>query len=226
MKRVAFIPVRGGSQGIPGKNIKLLAGKPLIHWTMEAAEKCPQIDEVVIATDSDAIEKVARQFQGQKVKIYRREAVNAQNTSSTESVMLEYLGKANLQPEDLFILIQATNPFVRAEHLADAIHLLESHNLDSLLSAVRTKRFFWNASGEPLNYDYNNRPRRQDFEGLFMENGAFYINSVENILKFKNRLSGKVGVYEMPEASGFEIDEPEDWIIVESLLQRQQQTSH
>jgi N-acylneuraminate cytidylyltransferase len=103
---------------------------------------------------------------------------------------------------------------------------LESHNLDSLLSAVRTKRFFWNASGEPLNYDYNNRPRRQDFEGLFMENGAFYINSVENILKFKNRLSGKVGVYEMPEASGFEIDEPEDWIIVESLLQRQQQTSH
>lgn len=188
---------------------------------MDAAEKCPMIDEIVIATDSDEIEKVARAFPGKKVKIYRREAVNAQNASSTESVMLEYLGKANLSPNDLFILIQATSPFVRAEHLADSIHLMESKEKDSLLSVVRTKRFFWNADGEPLNYDYKNRPRRQDFEGMFMENGAFYMSSVENILKFKNRLSGQVAVYEMPESSGFEIDEPEDWIIVEALLQRQ-----
>ncbi len=221
MKRVAFIPVRGGSQSIPGKNIKPLAGKPLLYWTMEAAEKCPLIDEIVIATDSDDIEKVARDLKSSKVKIYKRDALNAQNTSSTESVMLEYLGKAELQSEDLFILIQATNPFLRAEDLAGALHLLEEEKADSILSVVRTKRFFWTADGKPLNYDFQKRPRRQDFDGLFMENGAFYMSSVGDILKSKNRLSGKIGLYEMPEVSGFEIDEPADWVICEGLLKMQ-----
>lgn len=220
MKRIAFIPVRGGSKSIPLKNIKMIAGQPLLHWSLEAAEKSPVIDEIIVATDDAAIEKCAKDFAGKKIKIYRREAQNAQDASSTESVMLEYLAKAKHKSEDLFILIQATNPFIKSKDLTEAIRLVEEGKCDSLLSVVRTKRFFWQPDGKPLNYDFKARPRRQDFEGLFMENGAFYVNSVGNVLKDQNRLSGKIGLYEMPDASGFEIDEPEDWIIVDALLKR------
>lgn len=218
MKRVAFIPVRGGSKSIPLKNIKLLAGKPLLYWALQAAVDTPLIDEVVVATDHDQIAQLASEFPNDKIKIYRRDSENAQDTSSTESVMLEYLATAGLAKEDLFILIQATNPFLKSEHLAEALHLIEEEKADSLLSVVRTKRFFWRADGTSLNYDFSKRPRRQDFEGLFMENGAFYINSVGYIQMFQNRLGGRVGLYEMPEVSGFEIDEPSDWLICESLL--------
>jgi N-acylneuraminate cytidylyltransferase len=84
----------------------------------------------------------------------------------------------------------------------------------------RTKRFFWNENGTPINYDYKNRPRRQDFDGMLMENGAFYISSIGNIKKYKNRLSGKIAIYEMPEYTAIEIDEEDDWIIAEKLMQK------
>jgi len=220
MKRVAFIPVRGGSQSIPLKNIKVLAGKPLLHWSLQAAHESPDIDEIVVATDSDEITECARSFPSSKIQIYRRDPENAQNTSSTESVMLEYLQKSNLNEQDFFVLIQATNPFIESRHLSEAFAALKANGWDSLLTVVRTKRFFWKTDGTPLNFDYRKRPRRQDFDGMWMENGAFYINTVGRIQASGNRLSGKIGVYEMPEASGFEIDEPEDWVIVEALLKR------
>lgn len=218
MKTVAFIPVRGGSQSIPLKNIKPLAGKPLLYWTLEAADKSEFIDEIIVATDHPEIEAAAKKFNSKKIKIYKRDAKNAENTSSTESVMLEYLDKAGLQSADMFVLIQATNPFLTAKDLDRGFEQLVKTKSDSLLSAVRTKRFFWSQDGKPYNYDYNHRPRRQDFEGMFMENGAFYISSVGNIITHKNRLSGKISVLEMDEVSGFEIDEPADWTICEGLL--------
>jgi N-acylneuraminate cytidylyltransferase len=217
MKRVAFIPVRGGSQSIPLKNIKPLAGKPLLYWSLDAADKSRSIDEIVVATDHPEIAKAAKNFKSEKIKIYQRDAKNAENTSSTESVMLEYLSKAGLQSSDMFVLIQATNPFLTANDLDKGFQHLKDSQSDSLLSAVRTKRFFWSEDGKPFNYDFKNRPRRQDFAGMMMENGAFYISSVGNIVTHKNRLSGKICVHEMDEVSGFEIDEPADWIICEGL---------
>ena len=218
MKRVAFIPVRGGSKSIPLKNIKVLAGKPLLHWSLQAAHESPVIDEIIVATDSEAIAQCARDFQSSKIKIYLRDAQNAQDTSSTESVMLEYLQKGSLNAEDFFVLIQATNPFIQSQDFQGAFRTLEVQKAQSLLTVVRTKRFFWKPDGTPYNYDFTKRPRRQDFEGMFMENGAFYISRVGDILSSRNRLSGKIALHEMPEISGFEIDEPSDWIICEGLL--------
>ena len=91
---------------------------------------------------------------------------------------------------------------------------------DSALSCVINKRFFWSKDGQSINYDYKNRPRRQDFEGLLMENGACYINSVKNILQDKNRISGKISVYEMPEYTSVEIDEPDDFLLIEKLMEK------
>lgn len=218
MDTIAFIPVRGGSKSIPLKNIKDFCGRPLIYWTIKAAIDLPEIDKVIVATDDDSIEQTVLSFGFEKVFLYRRDSINAQDNSSTESVMLEYIKKQNLLLDTNFVLIQATSPLLSTEDLRKGLKTVK--NYDSVLSCVQSKRFFWEANGKALNYDPNNRPRRQDFDGLLMENGAFYINSVKNILKYENRLSGNIGIVEMPEFTAVEIDEEEDWIIAESLMKR------
>ena len=156
----------------------------------------------------------------EKVSVYDREAANAQDTSSTESAMIEYIAHAGLNDGDVFVLIQATSPLTQSGDIDAALRLFLDGDYDSLLSCSRTKRFFWNDDGTPANYDYTARPRRQDFTGSLMENGAFYISTVNAIRESQCRLSGKIAVYEMPEYCGIELDEPEDWGILEGLMRR------
>ena len=220
MKTVAFIPVRGGSKSIPLKNIKPFCGKPLVCWNIEALEVCGLVDEIIVATDSDAIEQVVTERHYTKTRVYRRSAENACDTASTESVMLEYIRYANLSADVVFMLVQATSPLTQTVHFTEALQQYASGKYDSMLTCVRNKRFFWNADGTSMNYDYRHRPRRQEFDGMLMENGAFYINTVGNIFQSGNRLSGKIGIYEMPEYTAFEIDEPDDWQVMENLMQK------
>jgi len=214
----AFIPVRGGSKSIPLKNIKLFCGKPLLYWNIVALQNSEKIDEIVVATDSEEIKKTVSEFHFDKVKIYNRSSENATDTSSTESVMLEYINRCSLSDDSIFMLVQATSPLTETKHFDEALDMYFRERFDSLLTCVRSYRFFWNSDGTSKNYDYKNRPRRQNFDGELMENGAFYINTVKNILESKNRLSGKIGIYEMPEHTAIEIDEPDDWAILESLM--------
>lgn len=226
MKTIAFIPVRGGSKSIPLKNIKLFCGKPLVCWNIEALEACELVDEVVVATDSDDIWNTVESCHYAKTKLYRRSAENACDTASTESVMLEYIQYAQLSKDYIFMLVQATSPLTEEIHFTEALQMYSKGEYDSILTCVRNYRFFWNEDGTSMNYDYRNRPRRQSFNGMLMENGAFYINTVGNILESGNRLSGKIGVYEMPEYTATEIDEPDDWTILESLMQRHVLSKH
>lgn len=220
MRTIAFIPVRGGSKSIPLKNIKPFCGKPLVCWNIEALEACPEVDQIIVATDSDQIEAVVATRDYKKVKIYRRDPQNAVDTASTESVMLEYLEKAGLQADDIFMLVQATSPLTATRHFSEALQMYATGEHDSILTCVRNYRFYWNEDGTSKNYDYRNRPRRQNFAGTLMENGAFYINTAGNVARDRNRLSGKIGIYEMPEYTATEIDEPDDWVILENLMRR------
>jgi len=220
MKVIAFIPVRGGSKSIPLKNIKPLCGKPLVCWNIEALEACPQVDEVIVATDSDEIWKTVESRDYKKTTLYRRSAENACDTASTESVMLEYIKYANLPENDIFMLVQATSPLTESVHFSEALQKYSMGEYDSMLTCVRNYRFFWNEDGSSMNYDYMNRPRRQNFSGMLMENGAFYINTVGRILSNGNRLGGMIGIYEMPEYTATEIDEPDDWMILEKLMRK------
>jgi len=216
---IAFIPARCGSQTIPFKNIKIICGEPLIYWPLLALTKSKSIDQIYVATDCAEIKDVVADFNFDKVRIFDRCDVNASNTASTESVMLEFLENKKFSGDDLFVLVQVTNPFTSSNDFDNAINTIKSSNkLDSILSCVETKRFFWTKNGEPINYDYNSRPRRQDFEGILMENGAFYINTVANIKNYKNRLSGNIHPYVMPEYSAVEADEIDDWLMVEKLM--------
>jgi N-acylneuraminate cytidylyltransferase len=200
------------------KNIKLLAEKPLVAWCLSALQDAGSVDGIVVATDSADIKRVVLGLGLSKVTVYDRDAVNAADTSSTESVMLEYLAKVDFAADDRFMLVQATSPFTTSADVDGMLSVYAAGRYDSMLSAVRTKRFFWDNNGAPVNYDFRNRPRRQDFDGWLMENGALYVNRVGNILREKNRLSGKVGVYEMPEYTGLEIDESHDWFAAEVYL--------
>ena len=216
MSVIAFIPARGGSKSILQKNIKVFCGKPLIFWNLQELQKS-DVDEIIVATDSDEIKSIVNAFNFSKVKVYDRIKDNAQDISSTESVMLEYIKCSNIFNEDTFMLVQATSPFTQSIHFNEGLELFNKH--DSVLSCCRSKRFSWK-NGKALNYDIYNRPRRQDFDGTLIENGAFYISSVEAIKESKNRISGDIGIYEMPEYTYTEIDEPEDWIVAESLMKR------
>lgn len=220
MKTIAFIPVRGGSKSIPLKNIKLLCGKPLVCWNIEALERCSLVDEIIVATDSEQIEQVVLNNSYKKVTIYHRSAENACDTASTESVMLEYINRGHISNDTIFMLVQATSPLTQTFHFTEALDLYANGMYDSMLTCVRYYRFFWNADGTSKNYDYMCRPRRQNFSGEWMENGAFYINTVGKILNNGNRLGGKIGIYEMPEYTATEIDEPDDWIILENLMRK------
>lgn len=232
---IAFIPVRAGSKSIPLKNIKLLNGKPLVYWTALAAQNANCIDRLVIATDSEVIKTTVLGFGFEKLCVYDRNPENAVDTASTESVMLEYIEQSDLKDDDLFFLIQATSPLLKSEHIDRMYKEFSENNADSMFSGVREKQFKWierktphpnplpmgegdDVSLEPVNYDYRNRPRRQEFKGLIAENGACYINSVNNIKRDKCRLSGKISACELPSYTLYELDEPSDWIIVEEIM--------
>ena len=218
-KVIAFIPVRGGSKSIPLKNIKPLAGKPLLYWASSAAIDCDLVDEVYLSTDADEIKKTINQ-EGLNCKIHHRSAENSKDYSSSESVLLEFIEDQNLDKEDILIMLQVTSPFTTADHLSQALMQFRESTADSLLSVTLSKRFFWSSEGNAMNYDPLNRPRRQDFEGQLMENGAFYISKVSHILQSQNRISGKIDLYVMPEYSGLELDEPHDWLIAEQLMKK------
>lgn len=217
---IAFVPVRGGSKSIPMKNIKPFCGKPLVYWTVAALQESVRVDKIIVATDSSEISETVNSFQFDKLSVYNRLPENATDTASTESVMLEYIQAADLQNDAVFILVQATSPLTQAAHIDEALAVFDGGNFDSLLTCVVNKRFFWNENGTSKNYDYEHRPRRQDFGGQLMENGAFYISLVKNIKESKNRLSGKIGIYEMPEYTSIEIDEEDDWLLLEKMMHR------
>lgn len=224
-KTVAFIPVRGGSKSIPKKNIKELCGRPLVYWTAKAACEAELIDEVYVATDSDEIRLAVEEFCNSerdlfsKLKVIGRSKENASDVASTESVMLEFAQDFDFTN---IVLVQATSPLLRGEDLDGGMRIFNEPGTDSVISLVQQKRFLWKYDGEAVissNYDFKNRPRRQDFDGYLMENGAFYITSREALLESKNRLSGCVRAYLMPEETAIEIDEVTDFLIVEKLLQ-------
>lgn len=227
-KIVAFIPVRGGSKSIPLKNIREMNGQPLIYWTIDAAVYCQYIDEVYVSTDSEQIHDIVSNYNkknAHKLTCIGRSKETATDTATTESAMLEFANNYNF---DSIILIQATSPLLESDDLEKAIKKYNQENYDSLLSLVRQKRFIWEARErevKPKNYDVFNRPRRQDFAGFLIENGAFYITKRELLLKTGSRISGNIGYHEMGEDSYYEIDELNDWLIVEQLMKKKKQNS-
>ena len=217
MKKIGFIPLRKGSKGIPNKNKRKMVGRPLYTWVLGEA-LFSNLDEVYVYTDDqEIIDFIAKEYHWtNKVKALLRSDESASDTASTELAMLEFCNTINYD-FDVFCLLQATSPFTKRNDINACLEKLEGEH-DSALTVVNTHRFLWNEDGTPINYNPLKRPRRQDFNGLFVENGAVYTTTKAALKETKNRLGHKVAIVKMPEESLLEIDSENDWITVEQLL--------
>lgn len=222
MTTVAFIPARGGSKGVPGKNVKLIAGKPLLAWSIEQAKSASLIDKIVVSTDCPEIAACARQY-GAEVPFMRPADISG-DTATTESAMLHYCEWLSARGEkfDNFLLVQATSPIRAAGRFDDAIRFFEAEQFNSLLTVTPSHRFFWkNPSAPEASYDFMKRPRRQDIpesDRRYMETGSFYITRWDDLVSTRNRLCGKVGMYITPEEESYEIDSLVDFKVCESIM--------
>ena len=227
MKIVAVIPARGGSKGIPGKNLLPLAGKALIVWSIEQALAAGDvIDRVVVSTDSEEIAKVAIDS-GAEVPSLRPPHLAGDETP-TEPVLLHVVEEMAQQGEhpEAVMLLQPTSPLRLPGSIERAVDEFQGRNADSLISMVETHAFFWsfpNGLHSPpvAAYDFKNRPRRQDIlqaDKQYKENGSIYLTRTHLLCTKKNRLGGVIAGFVMDEAEGIEIDSVADFSIVESLL--------
>jgi YrbI family 3-deoxy-D-manno-octulosonate 8-phosphate phosphatase len=218
---IGLILARGGSVSIPKKNIVPVNGRPLVYYILDALCDSGCLTKVYFSTDSDQIADIVKRYNSDIVEVFERMPVNAQSESSSEDAIIEFLNGANITREETLVFAQATSPLTKPSDISQALEKLKKSDGDSLLTVVRQKRFIWSEEGEPMNYSPETRPRRQDFDGFLVENGAFYISGVSDILASKSRISGKIIHWEMSEETYFEIDEPSDLDIISALIRRE-----
>lgn len=218
----AIIPARGGSKGIPGKNIAGVSGRPLIAHTIDQAFASGAVDDVFVSTDDPEIARVAF-IEGANV-VMRPDDISS-DYSPSEEALLHVLDTVRDKPlPDVVVMLQCTSPIREPQDIDRAVAMLDDY--DSVLSATRVHKFLWREGRDTayaLNYDpvYGMRPMRQELDKEFYENGSIYATWTVNLRMTGKRLSGRIGIYEMPYWSQFEIDEPRDLELVEWIMENQ-----
>jgi N-acylneuraminate cytidylyltransferase len=217
---VAIIPARGGSKGIPKKNIAPLAGRPLIAHTILQARAVSEITRVLVSTDDRDIAEVAHDHGA--IPVRRPDDISG-DFSPSEDAIKHVLSRENPLPE-IVVMLQATSPIRRPSDIKRAIQMVRDEGYDSVLSVVPQHQFLWQDNGEgayPLNYQpVGYRPMRQSVRH-YVENGSIYCFKTEVLQRYGTRLGGKMGVLEMPYWSRFEIDQPDDLDICEWVFGRE-----
>ncbi len=223
MKFIAIIPARGGSKGVPRKNIKLLAGKPLVAYSIEHALAARHLSRVIVSTEDDEIAGIAQQYGAEVIK---RPAELAQDTTPTEPVLqhvVNILETEQLYTVDGVVLLQPTSPIRRSGAVDRAIERFLEVQADSVLSVCEETRFFWRVRDgrvDPL-YDFKNRRRRQDIvEGTYRENGSIYVTRRETLMTGNNRLGGNIELFVMSQEESIEVDTQFDFRLAEQLLNK------
>ncbi|KAJ1454602.1 nucleotide-diphospho-sugar transferase [Pelagophyceae sp. CCMP2097] len=213
----ALILARGGSKGIPGKNIKSLNGVPLLVYNVKAALASGVFSRVVVSSDSAEVRAIAVRA---GAVAFERDSASATDTASSESGVVDYLDRTPACA--VCCLVQCTSPLTGSDDFARGHAAFLDQDADSLVTVVRTHRFLWSVGADgcaaPKNYVPVQRPRRQDWAGELIENGAFYFFKVDAFRAAGNsRLCGRIVAHEMAEETLVEIDSITDWKIVEFL---------
>ncbi|MFF4986839.1 N-acetylneuraminate synthase family protein [Streptosporangium saharense] len=213
MRVLAVVPARGGSAGVPLKNLAAVGGVPLVARAVKACLRAELIDEVVVSTDHGGIAEAAREVGA--VVIERPEELSGA-TASSESAVLHVLDHLSDVP-DVVVLVQCTSAFIDPGDLDSAIVKVLDGTADVVFSGLETHEFLWNAAGAGINHDPAHRPRRQDRAPDYRETGAFYVMRTEGLREHGHRFFGAVAVQPVPVRHAVEIDSPEDLEIVRAL---------
>ena len=223
MEILAIIPARGGSKGIPGKNLGIVAGKPLVAHAIEAALGSSVVNRVVVSTDDRKIAEVSKKF---GADVVMRPVQISGDTSSSESALLQVLerlrSEEGYQP-DLLVFLQCTSPLTEPSHIDGTIDKLLSDKADCAFTATPFFHFIWERSPEGvaagINHDPTTRPMRQARTGQFLENGAVYVMRTDGFLKNRHRFFGRTVLFELSSDSSLEIDEPRDLRVADLILE-------
>jgi len=225
---LAVIPARGGSKGLPGKNIRELCGKPLIAWSIEAGLKSKYIDEVMVTTDSEEIASVASRF-GASVPFLRPPELATDTATSFDvikHVLQFYEGNGN-RKFDYLVLLEPTSPLRDAGDVDAAIErLLSNPSASSIVGICKTESqnpaFLVKKSNENFLVGYENRDmkvlRRQDISDVYFFEGSVYVSKVDALLANKTFYHGCTSGYEVPKWKSLEIDDIDDFVMVEALM--------
>ena len=212
MNIVSIILARGGSKGIPDKNIIDLNGRPLIYYSINAAQNA-EISEVWVSTDSKKIAMVAKQY---GAKILDRPKTLATDISSSEDALNHFSQNIDF---DIMVFIQPTSPLLYSADIVKGLDLIKQGNYDSIFSVYKEHWIpRWDLNIKPINWSTTNRPRRQDVDEKYVENGAFYITTKEQFLNSGIRYGGRIGVVEMPMQRSFQVDTYKDLDIIKKLF--------
>lgn len=222
-KILAIIPARGGSKGVPHKNIKLLAGKPLIYWTIEAAKNSQYIDELVLSSEDNEIINIAKEL-GCNVPFKRPVELAQDNTHGIEPILHAV---DMCSGYDYVMMLQPTSPLRTTEDIDEFIDYFINQKVNACVSICEpTKSPYWMYQLDnknnlmPLLREYSLVPRRQDLPKTFALNGALYIANIEWLKKNKNFMSDETIGYVMPTSRSYDIDTIEDFMICDYLLKK------
>lgn len=227
MKVLGIIPARGGSKGVPRKNIKLLGGKPLLAYTAESALSAKFLSKVILTTEDSEIAEVGRSL-GLDVPFLRPQELSL-DTSPTLPVVfhaIDYL-ENNGESFDAICLLQPTNPLRRTEDIDNCIELLDKSGADSVISILpvpheyNPKWVYWqDENGEMVLTTGESEPipRRQDLPPAFHREGSVYVTRIEALRSYGNLYGKKVQGYEINPSNSVNIDTLDDWIIAENLI--------
>ncbi len=219
---VVIIPARGGSKGVPRKNLRDVAGRPLLAWSLLDSFESRRATAVYVSTEDVEIRAVALAY---GAKVIERPAELAGDAISSEAVLehaLAAITRATSEP-GLIVFLQATSPIRSGADIDAAVSLLETAGADSLLSVSPSHAFLWeerNSLGVAVNYDTNLRPRRQDMPAQYRENGSIYVFKPWVLRRHHNRLGGRTVLFKMPEAAGIDIDSELDLALADWQLRR------
>lgn len=220
-KVVAIILARGGSKGIPKKNILHFAGHPLVAWSILQAKIANNIDEVYVSSDSEEILKIANEYGAKTIK---RPEEFATDSAKSEDAIIHALNVLDDEYE-IVIMLEPTAPLRNPEDLGNAVKMFRDKNWDSCFSGATLQDFLiWkkDKNGEliSVNYDFKNQGPRQMREPDYVENGAIYMFKPKIMTEEKNRFGGKIGIFPNHFWQSFEIDEPDDWDFVELVFNK------
>ncbi|SDJ76965.1 3-deoxy-D-manno-octulosonate 8-phosphate phosphatase, YrbI family [Nonomuraea maritima] len=213
MRVLAVVPARGGSAGVPLKNLALVGGVPLVTRAVRACLRAELVDEVVVSTDHAGIAEAARKA-GATVVDRPEELSGA--AASSESAVLHALDALGADPE-VVVLVQATSAFIDPEALSAAVRKVLDGEADSVVSGLPTHAFLWTAAGAGVNHDPAVRKLRQELEPQYRENGAFYVMRASGLREHGHRFFGAITVQPVPAQHGLEIDTPEDLELARAL---------